>query len=113
MIGEIVLADDSHRALNLFAWAHDLLLEVEASYDATRALVTRGHAHVVTGEIGAGIQDLEMALAGLADVTSTRWRARCQELLGAARLGHGHVRKFDPDTVPAIAAAAPAPERNP
>lgn len=89
VFGEIVLADDPHRALGLFAWAHDMLLETQAPYDAARALVLRGHARVVTGETSAGIQDLLEALAGLADVTSARWRARCLELLGMARLVQG------------------------
>ncbi|MGW6795647.1 tetratricopeptide repeat protein [Streptomyces chartreusis] len=89
VFGEIVLVDDPPRALSLFAWARGLLLEAEASYDAARALVLQGHSRVVTGESGAGIQDLEMALSGLADVTSARWRARCLELLGAAWLGRG------------------------
>ncbi|TLS46092.1 tetratricopeptide repeat protein [Streptomyces montanus] len=89
VLGEIALADEPGRALDLFVRARTMLLEADDPYDATRALVLQGHARVLVGDSDAGVRDLEEALAVLTDAGSTRWRARGLELLGQAHLDRG------------------------
>ncbi|MET9083597.1 hypothetical protein ABZX77_17175 [Streptomyces sp. NPDC004237] len=91
VVGEIALADEPGRALDLFVRARTMLLEADDLYDAARALVMQGHARVVTGDGAAGIREMEIALGKLADAGSTRWQARALELLGQAHQGQGSV----------------------
>ncbi|MCT9107595.1 tetratricopeptide repeat protein [Streptomyces mirabilis] len=89
VLGEIDLADDPRRAMDAFAEARADLLEVDDSFDAARALVLQGHACVRTGDVEGGIREMTTGLASLADASSTRWRARALELLGAAHHDKG------------------------
>jgi tetratricopeptide (TPR) repeat protein len=89
VLGEITLAVDPGRAVDLFARARTKLLAAEDPYDATRALVLQGHAHVLAGDADGGLRELESALAALTDAGSTLWRARALEYLGQAHSGRG------------------------
>ncbi|MFI1408921.1 hypothetical protein ACH4Y0_03135 [Streptomyces sp. NPDC020707] len=82
--GQMALADQPGRALNLFIQARTMMLDADDSYEAIRALVLQGHARVRTGDFGAGTQEMESALAALTAAGSTQWQARALELLGDA-----------------------------
>ncbi|WP_331726811.1 tetratricopeptide repeat protein [Streptomyces sp. NBC_00280] len=84
VLGEIDLADDPGRAVDVFAEARADLLEVDDPYDAARALTLQGHARVLTGDAETGIREMSTGLAALADAGGTRWQARALEWLGDA-----------------------------
>ncbi|MER8119039.1 tetratricopeptide repeat protein [Streptomyces sp. NPDC094031] len=92
VLGEIALSDDAHHALDLFTQAHTLLLEVNDSFEAARALALKGHARVLTGEIIDGIEEMEGALRILVEAGAPRWQARTLELLGRAYQEQGEPR---------------------
>ncbi|MEW2401361.1 hypothetical protein [Streptomyces sp. NPDC046862] len=90
LLGEIDLAEGhTQRALEQFAGAHELLVDVEDPYDAARALALHGHALVVLGDLEAGVAELEKALRTFVEAGSTRWRARTLEMLGGAHRVRG------------------------
>ncbi|MEU2354421.1 MFS transporter [Streptomyces misionensis] len=92
VLGEIALPDDAAHALDLFTRAHALLLELDDSFEAARALALKGHARVVTGEAADGIEAMEGALRMLTETGSIRWQARTLELLGHAYQDQGEPR---------------------
>ncbi|MFJ8785865.1 tetratricopeptide repeat protein [Streptomyces sp. NPDC102476] len=89
VLGEITLAEDPGQAVDLFARARTMLLAAEDPYDATRALVLQGHAHVLAGDASGGVRELESALAALTDAGSTLWRGQALEYLGQAHSVRG------------------------
>lgn len=90
LLGEIDLADGhTRRALEQFAGAHELLMNVDDPYDAARALALHGHTLVLLGDPEAGVAGLEGALRTFAEAGSTRWRARTLEMLGGAHRARG------------------------
>ncbi|MEV7869170.1 tetratricopeptide repeat protein [Streptomyces sp. NPDC088124] len=89
VVGEIALADEPRRALDLFDRARTMLLEADDPYDAARALVLQGHARVLARDSDAGVGEMEEGLAVLTAAGSTRWQARGLDLLGRARQDRG------------------------
>lgn len=90
LLGEIDLADGhTRRALEQFAGAHELLVDVDDPYDAARALALHGHALVLLGDVEAGVAGLERALRTSSKAGSTQWRARTLEMLAGAHRARG------------------------
>ncbi|MEU2354430.1 tetratricopeptide repeat protein [Streptomyces misionensis] len=92
VLGEIALADNADCALYLFTKAYTLLLQVNDSFDAARALALKGHARVLTGDVAAGIGEMKEALRMLVEAGGARWQARTLELLGRAHQGLGETQ---------------------
>ncbi|MFF7400654.1 tetratricopeptide repeat protein [Streptomyces murinus] len=92
VLGEIALTDDHSHALDLFTGAHTMLLQVDDSFEAARALALKGHARVLTGDAAAGTEEMESALRMLAKAGTTPWQARTLELLGHAYQQQGEPR---------------------
>lgn len=90
LLGETDLADGhTRRALEQFAGAQELLVDVDDPYDAARALALYGHTLVLLGDLEAGVAALERVLRTFAEAGSTRWRARTLEMLGGAHRARG------------------------
>ncbi|MFF8786800.1 hypothetical protein [Streptomyces sp. NPDC015125] len=90
LLGELSLvAGQLRRARTQFAEAHTTLMDVDDAYDAARALALHGHAWVQLGRADVGVVELEKALEVFVAASSTRWRARALEMLGAAHRDRG------------------------
>nr|WP_234380244.1 tetratricopeptide repeat protein [Streptomyces sp. CMB-StM0423] len=92
VLGEIALAEGSPgTAVECFREAHRVMVAVEDTHDAARALTFLGHAHIRTGKFDQGVEELTEALAVFATSGSSHWQARTLEMLGEGSRERGDV----------------------
>jgi tetratricopeptide (TPR) repeat protein len=92
VLGEIALAEGSAGiAVECFGAAHEVMVEVEDTHDAARALAFLGHAHTRTGQYDKGMEDLTEALAVFSASGSSHWQARTLEMLGEGSREQGDI----------------------
>ncbi|MET8828988.1 tetratricopeptide repeat protein [Streptomyces sp. NPDC004610] len=86
-----VAAGDLPEAARQLTTAHEELLTLSESYEATRVLALLGHVRDRTGEREAGLRALDEALERFrsGDTRSEHWEARCLEWLGQAADSRG------------------------
>ncbi|MFD4634824.1 tetratricopeptide repeat protein [Streptomyces sp. NPDC058284] len=90
VLGETALAQGMpDEALAWLERAWTLLLDVNEPYEAARALVLLGHAHILLGQSATGITEMETALEIITATGSIPWQVRTWELLAAAHQAAG------------------------
>jgi len=94
-LGETALAEgDFTDAIRRLRQAHDELVDLAETYEATRVMALLGHVRERAGEGTEGTELLQQALATFRTraVRAVDWEARCLEWLGQAAESRGDLR---------------------